>query len=107
MGIEGYLVSPAVFKTVEGGDPALVSSILTCPRQNERPGLLWIQRSGAFFMDERGPRGRSPRKILSSVFGPLLIHLHQFRDTGAFGGGPDVESVGPHDGSIVLLVGLP
>ncbi len=33
MGIEGYLVSPAVFKTVEGGVPALVSSILTCPRQ--------------------------------------------------------------------------
>ena len=36
MGAEGYLVSPAVFKTVEGGDPALVSSILTCPRQ-KRP----------------------------------------------------------------------
>ena len=36
LGIEGYLVSPAVFKTVEGGVPALVSSILTCPRQNAR-----------------------------------------------------------------------
>ena len=36
MGAEGYLVSPAVFKTVEGGDPALVSSILTCPRQRGR-----------------------------------------------------------------------
>ena len=38
MGAEGYLVSPAVFKTVEGGDPALVSSILTCPRQRGRAG---------------------------------------------------------------------
>lgn len=36
MGVEGYLVSPAVFKTVEGGGPALVSSILTCSRQTPR-----------------------------------------------------------------------
>ena len=33
MGAEGYLVSPAVFKTAGGGGPAPVSSILTCPRQ--------------------------------------------------------------------------
>ncbi len=37
MGAEGYLVSPAVFKTVEGGGPALVSSILTCLRQKDTP----------------------------------------------------------------------
>ena len=39
MGIEGYLVSPAVVKTVEGGVPALVSSILTCPRQKTARAL--------------------------------------------------------------------
>lgn len=32
MGAEGYLVSPAVFKTAGGGGPAPVSSILTRPR---------------------------------------------------------------------------
>ena len=32
MGAEGYLVSPAVFKTAGGGGPAPVSSILTCSR---------------------------------------------------------------------------
>ena len=38
-GIIGYLVSPAVFKTVEGGDPALVSSILTGSRQQQGHAL--------------------------------------------------------------------
>ena len=32
MGAEGYLVSPAVFKTVGGGVPAPVRSIRTRPR---------------------------------------------------------------------------
>lgn len=49
MGIEGYLVSPAVFKTVEGGVPALVSSILTCPRQK----TARAQRSAGGFSYKR------------------------------------------------------
>ncbi len=48
MGAEGYLVSPAVFKTVGGGGPAPVSSILTCPRhaftEKDRPLLQVLIR---------------------------------------------------------------
>ena len=57
MGIEGYLVSPAVFKTVEGGDPALVSSILTCPRQNENAPDFCGYRGPGRFSWMRGGRG--------------------------------------------------
>lgn len=73
MGVEGYLVSPAVFKTVEGGDPALVSSILTCSRQS-RP-----REEGGFFLaiagQESGFYSRS-LALLALWFFFLALVLH-------------------------------
>ena len=63
-------MSPAVFKTVEGGVPALVSSILTCPRQSARAQLS----AGVLFC-------RNRFQLLQQVLGvptvvPVLLKPH-------------------------------
>ena len=59
MGAEGYLVSPAVFKTVGDGVPVLVCSIRTRPRQlnyNKQEVVYGISKS------TRPPVGRRQQR---------------------------------------------